>query len=178
MQLKTRDFAIHGIQEMLRKPTQTETPLRIHPTQTTPTIHQTETLKPNKHPETHEHAETPPQTLDTSHYTEKQRVNGRDIAVLKPEVYEALVSYANHPDRLTRVVAADKLHELRVRKEAERRVLEQQQKPSVIQSGNYPQGWDNIVATFEAKYQAEENQILQQFAPQTKELAQTLLNDR
>ena len=61
----------------------------------------TEATKPPEHRET---VTTAP-SLTLSDYTETKSVNGRDIAVLRGEIYEALVSYQNHPDRLARIVA-------------------------------------------------------------------------
>ena len=126
-------------------------------------------------PEHHEAPTTSP--LDIHEYCETKVVNGKNTVVLDHATVEALTSYENHPDRLVTVVAQKEIQALHAERDTERRALEEQ-KRTIILSGNYPQGWDGIVIASDEKYKARETEILIANTPKAQALVQALRSDQ
>lgn len=110
-------------------------------------------------------------------YEQAGSINGKPVSVLSTDVYVALQNYKTNPRHIQNIVVSDEIRAMDKRKAQSRQELEGQ-KIHIVNSGNYPQGWDSAVNYHAESYRKEEAKILTGANPKIQELLQSLNTDK
>lgn len=110
-------------------------------------------------------------------YERTGSINGTEVKVLDSDVYLAVQGYKANPRHLQSILASAELGAMGKQKAQARQELEGQ-KRHIVNSGNYPQGWDSAVLFHEESYRKEESRILSAADPKIQELLKSLSTDK
>lgn len=97
--------------------------------------------------------------------------------MLSTEAYVALKTTKTNPDALAKFLASDDLSSLESRKRQARDELEKQ-KIHLINSGNYPQGWDSAVNFHEESFKKQAEVIVAKHRPNAEVFKKSLNTDQ
>lgn len=97
--------------------------------------------------------------------------------MLSTDAYIALKSAETNPDALANFLASDDLSALESRKRQARNELEKQ-KIHIINSGNYPQGWDSAINLHEETFKKQSEAIIAKHRPNTETFKKSLNTDQ
>ena len=97
--------------------------------------------------------------------------------MLSTEAYVALKSTETNPDTLARFLASDELSVLDIKKREDRAELEKQ-KIYIVNSGNYPQGWDSAINLHEETFKKQSEAIIMKHRPNTETFKKSLNTDQ
>lgn len=117
--------------------------------------------------------------ITTTAFEEKSMVRGNPVDVLNTDAYIALQSYkdGSNPERLLQLLSREDLAGLGKRKQEARGELEKQ-KIYIVNSGNYPQGYDSAVTFHEEAFRKQEEAILAKHRPEAEAFVKSLNTDR
>ena len=121
--------------------------------------------------------ERPAEPLVFSKFETKGDVNGVSVPMLSTEAYVALKTTETNPDALAKFIASDDLSSLESRKRQARDELEKQ-KIHIINSGNYPQGWDSAVNFHEESFKKQAEVIVAKHRPNAEAFKKSLNTDQ
>lgn len=121
--------------------------------------------------------ERPVEPLAFSKFETKGDVNGVSVPMLSTEAYVALKSTETNPDAFARFLASDDLSALESRKRQGRDELEKQ-KIYIVNSGNYPQGWDSAINLHEETFKKQSEAIVAKYRPNTETFKKSLNTDQ